>query len=130
MIKHFEIILYVANQEKSKFFYSTILQKQPVLDVPGMTEYMLTENLKLGLMPNSGIAKIISPTLPNPSNGLGIPRCELYFKVDNVEDIFNIAINAGAKLVSEIKNRDWGDRVGYLADFDGHVIAFADKIKQ
>jgi predicted enzyme related to lactoylglutathione lyase len=130
MIKHFEIILYVSNQEKSKLFYSTILQKQPVLDVPGMTEYLLTENLKLGLMPNNGIAKIISPTLPNPSNGVGIPRCELYLKVDNVEDIFSIAINSGAKLVSEIKNRDWGDRVGYLADFDGHVIAFADEIRE
>lgn len=130
MIKHFEIILYVANQEKSKLFYSTILQKQPVLDVPGMTEYLLTENLKLGLMPNSGIAKIISPILPNPSNGVGIPRCELYLKVDNIEEIFDKAINAGAKLVSEIKNRDWGDRVGYLADFDGHVIAFADEIRE
>jgi uncharacterized glyoxalase superfamily protein PhnB len=37
-------------------------------------------------------------------------------------------ILAGAQLVSEIQHRDWGDRAGYLADPDGHIIAFADKI--
>jgi lactoylglutathione lyase len=38
------------------------------------------------------------------------------------------AVNCGAKLVSESADRNWGDRVGYIADPDGHVIAFAQKI--
>lgn len=127
MIKHFEIILYVANQERSKQFYSTILNQLPSLDVPGMTEFTLADNLKLGLMPDNGIAKIVTPIMPHPASGNGIPRCELYLLVDDLETIYNTAIQAGAKAVSEISPRDWGDTVGYVADFDGHVIAFAER---
>lgn len=127
MIKHFEIILYVADQEKSKQFYSAILKQEPSLDVPSMTEFVLADNLKLGLMPDNGIAKIVTPVLPHPTCGSGIPRCELYLLVDDLETIYNTAIQAGAKAVSEISPRDWGDTVGYVADFDGHIIAFAVK---
>lgn len=128
MIKQFEIILYVSNQEKSKHFYSEILKQLPSLDVPGMTEFSLADNLKLGLMPNDGIAKIVTPVLPHPSSGNGIPRCELYLLVDDLEEIVELAVKLGAKKVSEISARDWGDRVGYISDFDGHVIAFAEKL--
>lgn len=128
MIKHFEIILYVSDQEKSRQFYSAVLRQVPSLDVPGMTEFILAENLKLGLMPDKGIAKIVTPVMPHPSSGNGIPRCELYLLVDDLETIFQIAIDNGAQIVSGICHRDWGDRVGYLADVDGHVIAFAEKI--
>lgn len=128
MIKHFEIILYVSDQEKSKLFYSAILKQIPSLDVLGMTEFTLAENLKLGLMPDNGIAKIISPIMPHPETGTGIPRCELYLVVDDLERVFQLAIVNGAKEISRISDRDWGDRVGYVADFDGHVIAFAENV--
>ena len=49
----FEIILYVSDQSRSAKFYSAILRKGPSLDVPGMTEFMLTDKVRLGLMPNS-----------------------------------------------------------------------------
>ena len=29
----------------------------------------------------------------------------------------------GAKIISSLQKRDWGDEVGYKADPDGHVIA-------
>jgi uncharacterized glyoxalase superfamily protein PhnB len=124
-VQQFEIILYVKDQKRSRDFYSAIFQKQPGLDVPGMTEFMLTENVKLGLMPESRIAKILSGKTPHPSEGNGIPRCELYLHIDNIEAAFNLAIKAGAKEINPIQERDWGDTVGYLTDYDGHVIAFA-----
>ena len=79
-------------------------------------------------MPNEGIAKIITPILPHPTSGNGIPRCELYLQVENLETIFEEAKRAGAIEISPIALRDWGDTVGYVADFDNHVIAFATKI--
>ncbi len=124
-IPKFEIILYVANQQRSRDFYASILQIEPSLDVPGMSEFKLSNDLLLGLMPENGIAKILSNKTPHPNSGNGIPRCELYFRVENIEEIFEIAINNGAKLVSQIQPRDWGDTVGYLSDFDGHIIAYA-----
>lgn len=67
-------------------------------------------------MPNNGIAKILSDKTPHPSEGNGIPRCELYFYVENIEAEFENATQIGAKLISEIKDRDWGDKVCYFAD--------------
>lgn len=122
-----EFILYVADQEKSKLFYTQILNKEPVLDVPGMTEFLLDEKTKLGLMPEKGIQKILSPKMPNPSSGKGIPRCELYLKFENILSYYQSALIAGAKPISEPAPRDWGDIVAYVADPDGHIIAFAQK---
>ena len=120
-----EFILYVSNQEKSKNFYERLLNIKPSLNVPGMTEFKLFENIKLGLMPENGIAKIISEKLPHPKNGNGIPRCEIYLKVQNPIEYISRGIELGGKEISEFQNRDWGDKVGYISDLDGNIIAFA-----
>jgi predicted enzyme related to lactoylglutathione lyase len=118
-------ILYVADQERSTAFYAGVLERTAVLHVPGMTEFLLNDGCKLGLMPDPGIARIVSGPLPHPSKGTGIPRCELYLMVDDVEVALARAIAAGAQLVSPAMQRDWGHLVAYAADADGHVIAFA-----
>ena len=128
-INKIEIILYVADQQKSRDFYSKIFQKQPDLDVSGMTEFTLKNSLTLGLMPENGIAKILLNKTPHPKTGNGIPRCELYIFTDNIEEAYTIALKAGAKEISKIQDRDWNHTVGYLADPDGHIIAFASRIK-
>ncbi len=127
MFPEIEFILYVKNQQKSTEFYTKILGIIPSLNVPGMTEFKLSENCKLGRMPEDGIAKIIAKNAPNPALGNGIPRCELYLKVDTIEVYFSRAIQSGAKIIDAIAPRDWGDTIGYLSDLDGHVIAFASK---
>jgi catechol 2,3-dioxygenase-like lactoylglutathione lyase family enzyme len=124
------IILYVANQQLSRDFYSKLLELEPVLDVPGMTEFDLMPGMKLGLMPEAGIARILGETMPHPASGSGIPRCELYLLVENPEELFSTALDSGAIEVSKIQERDWGHRVGYVADPDGHIIAFAKEIPE
>ena len=126
-IKLVETIFYVNDQQKSAEFYQNIFRQNPDLNVPGMTEFTLNNFTKIGLMPNDGIAKIVAPTLPHPELGNGIPRCELYLTITDLEDNFERILKAGAKLISPISARDWGDNVGYIADFDGHVIALASK---
>jgi len=42
-----EFILDVSNQKKSAFFYEKLLQQKPILNVPGMTEFLLSETTKL-----------------------------------------------------------------------------------
>jgi uncharacterized glyoxalase superfamily protein PhnB len=121
-------ILYIDNQKRSKEFYEQLLQIKPCLDVPGMTEFELTDSVKLGLMPENGIAKIISDKLPHPNTASGIPRCELYLNVENAEQYLQRGIQLGGKEISKFQDRDWGDKVGYISDLDGHIIAFAEKI--
>ena len=120
-------IIYVKDQEKSKIFYENVLQIEPSLHVPGMTEFKLADNVKLGIMPENGIAKIISTKLPHPNKGSGIPRCELYLKVKKPKEYISKGIELGGKEISEFQKRDWGDTVGYISDLDGHILAFAEK---
>lgn len=127
MIHQTQIILYVSDQGKSKDFYQRILQLNPVLDVPGMTEFELGTNTKLGLMPETCIARILQTAVPNPASGNGIPRCEIYLLVDDTKPFIKKSLNSGAKLISPLKDRDWSHKVAYFADPDGHIIAFAEK---
>ncbi len=122
-----EFILYVSDQEKSTEFYERLLLIKPSLNVPGMTEFRLTDFVKLGLMPVEGIAKIIKNKLSHPAKGIGIPRCELYLKVNRAEDFLLRGVQLGGKLIDELKIRDWGDKAGYISDPDGHIVAFAEK---
>ncbi len=128
-IKLIQIILYVNDQNASANFYQKIFRKKPELNVPGMTEFKLSENCKLGLMPNQGIAKILGNKIPHPEQGNGIPRCELYLYIQNIQDEFNNALSAGAKIISPIAARDWGDTACYFSDPDGHILAFAEKLQ-
>lgn len=123
-----ETILYVHDQQASTEFYTKLFRQMPDLNVPGMTEFCLSDKCKLGLMPVYNIAKILQDKTRHPAAGIGIPRCELYFYVENIELEFNNAIQCGAKLISPVEERNWGDRVCYFADADGHIIAFAEKI--
>lgn len=126
-IQHTEIILYVNNQQESTAFYEKIFRKSADLNVLGMTEFILNDYCKLGLMPNDGIAKIITPLLPHPNLGNGIPRCELYFLVDDLQEEYQNVKKHGIKIISEIEERNWGDTAFYFSDLDGHMIAFAKR---
>lgn len=118
------IVFYVANQEKSKEFYKKLLKRAPVLDVPGMTEFFISQNTKLGLMPESGIYKLLGEKIINPSSANGIPRCELYIKCENPEEEILHLEKIGGTIISYAEKRNWGDIVSYGADYDGNILAF------
>ncbi|MCU0727352.1 MAG: lactoylglutathione lyase, partial [Planctomycetes bacterium] len=56
-----EFILYVEDPSRARDFYRVVLGADPVLDVPGMTEFALGPETFLGLMPKAGIARLITP---------------------------------------------------------------------
>jgi catechol 2,3-dioxygenase-like lactoylglutathione lyase family enzyme len=126
MIAHF--ILYVADQESSTQFYRAVLDREPRLHVPGMTEFVLSDGAILGLMPATGIKRLLGEKLPDPSAAAGIPRAELYLVVSDPESYHSRALKAGAKELSPLSLRDWGHQVAYSLDVDSHVIAFARKV--
>ncbi len=119
------LILYVKDQERSKEFYRAVLAQEPALHVPGMTEFMLNSGCVLGLMPERGIKRLLGERLPDPESGNGIPRAELYLQVDEPGAYHNRSIKMGAKELSGLEPRSWGDIAAYSLDPDGHVIAFS-----
>jgi uncharacterized protein len=116
-------ILYVADQKRSADFYRQVLGSEPVLDVPGMTEFSLGDNSSLGLMPEKGIKNLLGDSLPDPAGAAGIPRAEVYLLVDDPAARHSVALVAGGRELSPPVPRPWGDLAGYCLDPDGHVLA-------
>lgn len=120
-------IIYVNNQEKSKLFYEKLLGYKPMLDVPGMTEFKLLDNVSLGIMPEEGIMRILENKIPNPSHANGVPRSEIYLFVDDPDEYYLRLVDAGGTGISKTELRNWGDYVAYGSDIDGNILAFAKK---
>lgn len=90
-----------------------------------MTEFQLGDSSVLGLMPETGIKRLLGDSLPDPTAAHGIPRAELYLYVENPAASHDRALAAGARELSALAPRNWGDEAAYCLDADGHVLAFA-----
>lgn len=118
-------ILYVADQEAAARFWAAVLDRPPSLDVPGMTEFAVGQDAVLGLMPEAGVRSLLGPALPDPGSARGVPRAEMYLVVDDPGAHHRRAVAAGARELSALSPRSWGDAAAYSLDPDGHVVAFA-----
>jgi len=124
MIRAAHFILYVRDQARSRDFYVAVLGRAPKLDVPGMTELALDDTTTLGLMPESGIVRLLGPDI-DPGRLRGAGRAEVYLVVDDPAAFHARALAAGARELSPLLDRDWGHRAAYSLDPDGHVLAVA-----
>lgn len=122
MISTAHFILYVKDQAVSTEFYATVLQVEPRLNVPGMTEFDLGMGAVLGLMPSAGAARLLDEAVYEAPR----PKAELYLTVEYPGDYHARALSAGAREISPLLPRDWGHNAAYSVDADGCVIAFAD----
>lgn len=118
------VVLYVADQTRAAAFYREVLESDPVVDVPGMTEFLLPGGSVLGLMPIEGVRRLL-PRLPAAGALRGGPCAEIYLAVEDPEASYRKAVAAGATALDPASSRDWGDDVAYVLDPDGHVVAFA-----
>ena len=125
MILKYHTILYVDDQQRSSVFYETVLQQKPRLHVPGMTEFEVTPDAILGLMPKADILELLENGLPDSAAPSGPMRAEVYLMVEKPEDYYRRALEAGAQAVSDLARRNWGHVAAYCLDLDGHVLAFA-----
>ena len=60
----------------------------------------------------------------SPKSTGGTP-ITIHLYVANADEVFNQAVNAGAKVIMPIMDAFWGDRYGLVADPDGHSWAIA-----
>jgi len=120
-------IIYVENQEKSKMFYEFLFNKKPILDEPGMCEFELPDGSILGIMPNNSIEKLFGEKFKEKNINKTLPQTEFYFIVENAEELHARAVQLGATEIRAFEKMDWGDKVAYSINHDGHILAFAER---
>ena len=94
-----------------------------------MTTFRLAEGHELGLMPADGIHKLFRGEVDHPFDTERMnPRTEIYLQVDDLDAWILRCDTAGARVISPLAHRNWGDRVIYYADPDLNIIALAQPI--
>lgn len=58
-------------------------------------------------------------------NSIGGSPVSMYVYVEDVDELFNKAVSAGAKVLDPVKDQFWGDRHGRLEDPFGHLWSIA-----
>jgi len=119
------IIIFVENQKKSRDFYKEVLDMEPFMDVPGITEFKLADNMLLGIMPSEGLKNMMDLKAIKHWEEGSTPKCQIYLPVDEPDEYYKRAIKAGGKGIMEGKPTPWGGYICYCMDLDGNLLAFA-----
>lgn len=122
-------LLYVRDQQSSAKYYARVLDREPIVDVPGVTEFELRQGTILALMPVASAKRLLGDSVPDPAGALGIPKAEAYLVVDAPDAYHARALAGGGREVSPFQVRDWGHRAAYSIDPDGNVLAFAERLE-
>jgi predicted enzyme related to lactoylglutathione lyase len=121
-VRHVLVVLACADVAGAKAFYEGTFGWKVVVDLPVYVEMEVPTGLRVGLYAREGFARNTGepPALP-PSRGT--TACELYLRVTDPRAALARLVARGARLLSEVAPRPWGDEAGYAADPDGNVVA-------
>lgn len=110
--------LSVSNIQRAMNFYTTVFgfKVRQVMDTPGGIVHaeLNLRDTTLMLSPESREQNNLS------ANSIGNTPITLYVLVENVDDVFNKAVQSGAPVLMPVMDMFWGDRCGLVADPDGN----------
>jgi lactoylglutathione lyase len=116
------VILAVHDLAAMTAFYVEVLGWKRVADVPVYVELQHDDGMRFGLYRDENFAQNIG-ALPPATNGL--TRTEVYLYCDELDDALDRARRAGARLLSPLQPRSWGDEAAYFADPEGNIVVLA-----
>jgi predicted enzyme related to lactoylglutathione lyase len=117
------VILAVEELARAAQFYDQAFGWKRTVATSVYIELALPGGMRLGLYDREGFRRNIGQ-MPARRQGEATAT-ELYLYVSDLDVAFAKATAAGARMLSPVSARDWGDLVGYVADPDGNVLALA-----
>lgn len=117
-------ILAVGDLERSKRFYETAFGWTRTVEVPVYVEHELPGGMRLGLYQREAFAKNTG-VVPAQIPAAALAPTELYFHVEDPRASARQLLVAGARELSPLALRPWGDEATYFADPDGNVLVVA-----
>ncbi|MCA9664190.1 MAG: VOC family protein [Myxococcales bacterium] len=117
-------ILAVEDLAASDAFYRAAFGWSPAVETAVYVEYSLAGGQRIGLYQREGFGRNTgqAPTIVPPGE---LAPAELYFHVDDIQAATERMKQAGARELSPLGPRDWGDEAAYFADPSGNVLVLA-----
>ncbi|MBI3205356.1 MAG: VOC family protein [Myxococcales bacterium] len=123
-VRHALTILAVSDLERAKRFYAEAFGWPRTVEVPVYVEHELPGGMRLGLYERVAFGSNTGQVPARIADGALAPT-ELYFYADDVPAAIARLSAAGARELSALSLRPWGDRAAYFADPDGNVLVIA-----
>jgi lactoylglutathione lyase len=120
------VILAVEQLPRSIAFYRAVLGWKQAVETAVYCELESPNGMRFGLYDRRNFGTNIE-RVPAPHPG-PVATTELYVYADDLDAMIARACAAGATLLSSSADRPWGDRVAYVADPDGFIVAFAKRV--
>lgn len=115
------VIWYVESLERSVAFYRDVLGLEVRVEGDGYVEFRM-ENTKFSLFERTKLAELIG------REGGRAPCGEIGFIVDDVDAEAERLMLAGVEVLKGPVDRPWRERTLHIADPDGNVVEFAQKL--
>ena len=122
--RHVLTILAVEDLVRAVTFYRGAFGWDQPVDVPVYAEFTLPGGMRLGLYERQGFGRNTGQ-VPARIPGGEIAPTELYFHVEDLQAAIDRLTGAGARCLSPLAARDWGDDAAYFRDPDGNVLVVA-----
>jgi len=116
------VIHYVASLERSVAFYRNVIGLAVRIEGDGYVEFEM-ENTKFALFGRSKLAGLIGREGGEPPCG------EIGFLIDDVDGEAERLRGLGVEILSGPVDRPWRERTLHIADPDGNIIEFAQKLR-
>lgn len=116
------ITLGVSDFNKSFDFYSKGLGFKPYNHYKEGDDYVMLEMEGSWLSLFSKEKLAADATIPNDGSGFsGVTLAQNVKSVDEVDEVFKLAVSNGAKAIKTPRKTNWGGYSGYFADPDGYL---------
>jgi catechol 2,3-dioxygenase-like lactoylglutathione lyase family enzyme len=119
------VILAVSDVVGSRRFYQLALGWDLVVEDPVYVELRSAGGMRLGLYQRASFALNTQAPAPAAGPAGSVTGTDRYFRMDHPEQAIDRLLDVGAHLLSDLADREWGDRAAYLRDPDGNVVVVA-----
>jgi catechol 2,3-dioxygenase-like lactoylglutathione lyase family enzyme len=105
-------------------FYDAVFGWPRAVETPVYVEYALPAGVSLGIYERESFG-VNTGIVPIGAASDQISPAELYLFSEEPEAVIERLTIAGARMLSPLRTRSWGDEAAYFADPDGHVLVIA-----
>ena len=113
------VTLGARNMDVLRSFYRSLGWPELPIGDNSWTGFLLG-GVVLGLFPMSDLTAEAAPDSPAPTGWSGVTLACTVNTQDEVDDVFEAAVAAGATPVAAASDRSWGGRSAFIADPEGN----------